>query len=561
MEKISLHKRHNMSEVDYQLEINVQQLIFEFVGGLGIFLLGIKYMGEGLQKSAGDRLRDILDKFTSNPFLGVLAGIIVTILIQSSSGTTVLTVGLVNAGFMTLRQAIGVIMGANIGTTVTAFIIGIDIGEYALPIIAAGCFLLFFFKNQKVNAIGQAVFGFGALFFGLGLMSSGMKPLRSLEVFHELTVDMSTNPILGVAIGTVFTLIVQSSSATIGILQGLFSEGAISLKAAIPVLFGDNIGTTITAIIASLGASVAAKRAAYTHVIFNMVGATVFILLLDLFTKYVLYLQSQFNLNPEMTIAFAHGSFNIVNTIIQLPFVAVLAWIVTKLIPGEDVTVEYKPKHLDPIFIQQSSTLALSQAKQEIIRMGEYAYKGLEETSFYLTTHQQKYSEMAMQIEGALNNLDRKITNYLISISSSTMSEAESAKHTALMDSVRDIERIGDHFENIIELIDYKISNKIHLTDSAYEDLNNMFDLTILTVKQAVKALEMMDREEALIVVQKEDQIDKMERSYRKKHIIRVNEGRCTGSAGIVFVDIISNLERIGDHAVNIAEEVLNEKL
>lgn len=538
----------------------MQQLIFEFIGGLGIFLLGIKFMGDGLQKTAGDRLRDILDKFTSNPFLGVLAGIIVTILIQSSSGTTVLTVGLVNAGFMTLRQAIGVIMGANIGTTATAFIIGIDIGEYALPIIALGCFLLFFFKNQKVNAIGQTFFGFGALFFGLDLMSNGMKPLRTLEVFQQLTIDMSTNPVLGVAIGTVFTLIVQSSTATIGILQGLFSEGAISLKAALPVLFGDNIGTTITAIIASLGASVAAKRAAFTHVIFNLLGATIFLLILPLFTTYIGYLQNQFNLNPEMTIAFAHGSFNIANTIIQFPFIAVLAWIVTKLIPGEDVTVEYKPKHLDPIFISQSSTLALAQAKSETIRMGEYAYKGLEETNLYLNTLQQKHSEMAMQIEGALNSLDKSITDYLINISRGSLSEADSAKHTALMDAVRDIERIGDHFENIIELIDYKISNKINLTDSALEDLNNMFDLTILTVKQAVKALDTTNREEALVVLQKEEQIDKMERTYRKQHIIRVNEGRCSGSAGIVFVDIISNLERIGDHAVNIAEEVLNEK-
>ncbi len=516
-------------------------------------------MGEGLQRSAGDRLRDILDRFTSNPFLGVLAGIIVTILIQSSSGTTVLTVGLVNAGFMTLRQAIGVIMGANIGTTVTAFIIGIDIGEYALPIIALGSFLLFFFKHKKVTAIGQAVFGFGALFFGLELMSSGMSPLRSLEAFQQLTLDMSQSPILGVVIGTIFTLIVQSSSATIGILQGLFAEGAIELQAAIPVLFGDNIGTTITAILASLGASVAAKRAAYTHVIFNLVGATVFIVFLGLFTKFIYLLQGQFSLNPEMTIAFAHGSFNIANTIIQFPFIGALAWIVTKLIPGQDVIVEYKPKHLDPIFIQQSSTLALDQAKAEIIRMGEYAYKGLEETNLYLTTHQQKHSEMAMQIEGALNNLDRKITEYLVEISGGSMSELESAKHTALMDTVRDVERIGDHFENIIELIDYKISNKVTITEQAQEDLNNMFDLTILTVKQAIKALESMNREEALAVIQKEDQIDKMERTYRKKHIIRMNEGLCTGSAGIVFVDIISNLERIGDHAVNIAEEVLSD--
>ncbi|WP_100010641.1 Na/Pi cotransporter family protein [Lentibacillus sediminis] len=542
------------------MEIDVQTLIFEFIGGLGIFLLGIKYMGEGLQRSAGDRLRDILDRFTSNPFLGVLAGMIVTILIQSSSGTTVLTVGLVNAGFMTFRQAIGVIMGANIGTTVTAFIIGIDLGAYALPIIFVGCVLLFFFKNQRITAIGQAVFGFGALFFGLELMSSGMSPLREVEAFQELTVSMSNTPILGVVIGTVFTVIVQSSSATIGILQGLYDQGAIELQAALPVLFGDNIGTTITAVLASIGTTVAAKRAAATHVFFNMVGATIGLLLLGVFTQYVTFLQGQFNLNEEMTIAFAHGSFNLVNTIVQFPFIAGIAWMITKLIPGEDALVEYKPKHLDPIFIQQSSTLALDQAKEEVIRMGDYAVQGLEETNQYLSTHQQKHSDMAMQLEGALNNLDKEITNYLINISSESLTEAESAKHTALMDSVRDIERIGDHFENILELIDYKMSNKVNLTEQAEEDLNNMFDLTILTVKQAVRALDTNDREEALAVVQKEDQIDSMERNYRKKHIIRVNEGQCSGSAGIVFVDIISNLERIGDHAVNIAEEVLGEK-
>ncbi|MEC5422242.1 Na/Pi cotransporter family protein [Virgibacillus sp. C22-A2] len=539
--------------------IDIQALLFEFIGGLGIFLLGIKYMGDGLQKTAGDRLRGILDKFTSNPFLGVLAGIIVTILLQTSTGTTVLTIGLVNAGFMTLRQAIGVIMGANIGTTVTAFIIGIDIGAYALPILAIGCFLLFFFKNAKVNNIGQSIFGFGALFFGLELMGGGLKPLSGLDAFQDLTLQMSSNPVLGVVIGTVLTVIVQSSSATIGILQTLFGEGSLTLQAALPVLFGDNIGTTITAILASLGASVAAKRAAMTHVVFNIVGTVVVLILLVPFTQYVYFLQAQLNLNPEMTIAFGHGSFNIVNTIIQFPFIGALAWLVTRIIPGEDVIVEYKPKHLDPIFIQQSSTLALDQAKAEVIRMGEYAYKGLEETNLYLTTHHQKHSEMAMQVEGALNNLDRKITDYLIDISAGSLSEHESAKHTALMDSVRDIERIGDHFENIIELIDYKISNKVNLTEQAQEDLNDMFDLTILTVKQAIKALDLMDREESLAVVQKEDQIDKMERNFRKKHIIRMNEGQCSGSAGIVFVDIISNLERIGDHAVNIAEEVLGK--
>ncbi len=546
--------------MDSSVDIDLQTLLFEFFGGLGIFLLGIKFMGEGLQASAGDRLRDILDRFTSNPFLGVLAGVIVTVLIQSSSGTTVLTVGLVNAGFMTLRQAIGVIMGANIGTTVTAFIIGINIGNYALPIIAVGCFLLFFFKNQRISAIGQAVFGFGALFFGLELMGNGMAPLQTLQSFHDLTLNMSSNPILGVAVGTLFTLIVQSSSATIGILQGLYSEGAIDLQAAIPVLFGDNIGTTITAILAAIGASVAAKRAAFTHVVFNIVGTVIFVALLGVFTTFISFLQLKLNLNPEMTLAFAHGSFNIANTIIQFPFIAALAWLAIKVIPGEDVLIEYKPQHLDPIFIQQSAALALDQAKAEIIRMGEYAIQGLEETNLYLNTKQAKHSDMATQIEGALNNLDRSITDYLVSTSRIILSEAESEKHMALMGVVRDIERIGDHFENIIELNDYKMSNKVYLSDEAMEDMNNMFDLTIATVKQSIKALELMDREDAIAVVQKEDQIDKMERKYRKKHIIRMNEGLCSGAAGIVFVDIISNLERIADHAVNISDEVLGEK-
>lgn len=541
-------------------DVDIQKMIFEFIGGLGIFLFGIKYMGDGLQKTAGDRLRELLDRFTSNPFMGVIAGAVVTALVQSSSTTTVLTVGLVNAGFMTFRQAIGVIMGANIGTTMTAFIIGIDIKEYGLPIIAIGAFLIFFFKNKKINSIGQTAFGLGALFVGLETMSGGMKPLRSLEAFTDLTLSMSNNPILGVTIGAVFTVIVQSSSATIGILQGLFGEGLMDLRAAIPVLFGDNIGTTITAVLAAIGTSIGARRAAFVHVIFNVLGATVFLILLEPFLKYVEFLQGRLNLDEEMTIAFAHGSFNVLNTVVQFPFIGLLAYIVVKLVPGEDVVVEYKAKHLDPIFIQQSPSVALDQAKEEVIRMGEYAHKGLEETSLYLNNKNNKHAEMALQIEGALNNLDKEITDYLVQLSGTSFSDAESEKHSTLMDSVRDIERIGDHFENIIELIEYKRTNKVDLTEQAMVDLNDMFDLTLVTVKQAIGALGEMDREAALAVVQKEDQIDKMERAYRKKHIIRLNEGACTGTAGIVYVDIISNLERIGDHAVNIAEEVIGDK-
>lgn len=542
------------------MELNVQQMLFEFLGGLGIFLFGLKYMGDGLQKSAGDKLRDILDRFTTNPLMGVLAGIIVTVLIQSSSGTTVITVGLVSAGFMTLRQAIGVIMGANIGTTVTAFIIGIKVGDYALPIIALGAILIFFFKNKKVQHLGQIVFGFGALFFGLNLMSDGMKPLRSLEAFHDLTVSMSSNPILGVVVGTIFTVIVQSSSATIGILQGLFAQDLVSLDAALPVLFGDNIGTTITAVLAAIGASVAARRAAATHVLFNLIGTTLFLILLVPFTALIEYLRTFMNLNAEMTIAFAHGIFNASNTLIQLPFIGALAFIVTKLIPGEDSIIEYKAKHLDPNFIQQSPTIALGQAKEEVLRMGQFAVLGLEETNKYLNTKLTKHSETALQLEDAINNLDRKITDYLVDLASSSLSEHDSEEHSILMDTVRDIERIGDHFENIVELIEYQQANKVKITESAMADLEEMFSLTISTVREAIQALDHKDKEAARHVVEKEEAIDKMERKLRKQHILRLNEGACSGQAGIVFVDIISNLERVGDHAVNIAEAVLGER-
>ncbi|WP_163581174.1 Na/Pi cotransporter family protein [Gracilibacillus saliphilus] len=542
------------------MDVNVQAMIFEFIGGLGIFLLGIKYMGEGLQKTAGDRLQEILDKTTSNPFMGVLAGIFVTVLLQTSTGTTVLTVGLVNAGFMTLRQSIGVIMGANIGTTMTAFIIGIEIKEYALPILAVGALMLFFLKNNKLSNIGLTIFGFGSLFFGLDLMGSGLKPLRDIQMFHDLTVSMSETPILGVVIGTVFTVIVQSSSATIGILQSLMTEGAIELKAALPVLFGDNLGTTITAVIASIGATIAARRAALTHVIFNLIGTIIVVTVLPLYTIFISNLQAWLELNPAMTIAFAHGIFNFSNTIIQFPFIGLLALLVTKIIPGEDTAVKYKPQHLDPIFINQSPSVALDQAKLEVIHMGKYAIKGLEETSMFLNSNSQKNSEMALQLEGALNNLDREITSYLVELSGTNFSDVERNNHSALINSVRDIERIGDHYENIIELVNYRISNKVDITEQGMIDLNEMFDLTISTVEEAVTSLENMDREAALNVVQKENEIDKMERKYRKKHIIRLNEGACTGAAGIVFADIISNLERIGDHAVNIADEVLGER-
>ncbi|QMT18800.1 Na/Pi cotransporter family protein [Planococcus maritimus] len=542
------------------MEMNWQELLFSFFGGLGIFLFSIKYMGDALQKAAGDKLRDILDRFTTNPFMGVLVGIVVTILIQSSSGTTVIVVGLVSAGFMTLRQAIGVIMGANIGTTVTAFIIGLDVGEFALPIMAVGAFLIFFIKKNQIQNIGQVIFGFGGLFFGMETMSGAMKPLRELPAFIDMTVNLSEFPVLGVAAGTIFTFIVQSSSGTIAILQGLYAENLLSLDAALPVLFGDNIGTTVTAVLAALGTSIAARRAAAVHVLFNVIGSIIFLILLVPFTAYVEWITGVLNLEAKMQIAFAHGTFNIVNTMIQFPLIGAWAYLVTKVIPGDEVLIEFKPKHLDLNFIEQSPSIALGQAKEEVLRMGKYSVQGLEETYEYLKTKSKKNAEMGYQLEDAINNLDGKITDYLVLISAESISAADSTRHTMLMETVRDIERIGDHFENIIELIDYQEANKVKLTGEAMEDLDEMFTLTIATVSKSLDALDTTSHELAREVAEQEDLIDKMERKFRKKHILRLNEGACSAQAGIVFVDIVSNLERIGDHSVNIAEAILGNR-
>lgn len=542
------------------MEIEWQSMLFQFAGGLGIFLLGIKYMGEGLQKSAGNRLRDILHTFTSTPIRAVFAGILVTALIQSSSGTTVITVGLVNAGFIGLRQAIGIIMGANIGTTVTAFIIGVDIAEYALPILAVGALLLFFFTNKRIQYIGQFLFGFGALFYGLELMGAGMAPLQKLEAFQTLMITMSDNSLLAVFVGVIFTMLVQSSSATIGVLQELFAQGALPLQGALPVLFGDNIGTTITALLASIGTTIAARRAAFTHALFNIIGAIIFLLLLSPYMAFVEWLQTVLNLDPKMTIAFAHGSFNITNVLIQLPFISVLAYIVTKMIPGEERVIDTNLNLLDTNFIQQSPAIALTQAKEAVIKVSGLAAEAVREAKGYTFTQQQNHMDYVLSLESAIDSFDHKITDYLVKVSSANLSVPESESLQWYMNVVKDYERIGDHLENIVELVEEHKSSKFHLSEGALRDLEEMFSVVLEIVELSSQAFEEKDEEKALRIMQLEGTVDEMERFFRKKHIQRMSEGACYSNAGIIFVDILSNLERISDHCVNIAEVVLGKR-
>ena len=543
------------------MSINWKEIIFHFLGGLGLFLYSIKTMGDGLQQAAGDRLRYYIDKYTSNPFFGILVGIGMTALIQSSSGVTVITVGLVSAGLLTLRQAIGIVMGANIGTTVTSFIIGFKLGDYALPMLFLGAVCLFFTKNRTINNIGRIVFGVGGIFFALNLMSGAMEPLKDLQVFKDYMVELSKNPILGVLVGTGLTLLIQASSATIGILQNLYASNLIDLQGALPVLFGDNIGTTITAIIASLGANIAAKRVAAAHVAFNVIGTVICIIFLVPFTGLIQWFESFLNLAPEMTIAFAHGTFNITNTIIQFPFIGALAFLVTKLIPGEDEVVKYEPLYLDEQLIKQAPSIALGNAKKELLHLGNYAAKAFDLSYDYIINSNEKVAEKGHKTEEAINTIDEKLTRYLISLSGEALSQKESEVLTNILDSSRDLERIGDHAEALLNLNDYLQRKNVQFSEAALEELAEIYLKTSEFVKDALESVENNDLEQAQALIERHEDINNMERVLRKTHIKRLNNGECSTQAGVNFIDIISHYTRVSDHAMNLAEKVLAEQI
>ena len=543
------------------MSINWQEIAFHFLGGLGLFLYSIKTMGDGLQQAAGDRLRYYIDKYTSNPFFGILVGIGMTALIQSSSGVTVITVGLVSAGLLSLRQAIGIVMGANIGTTVTSFIIGFKLGDYALPMLFLGAVCLFFTKNRTINNIGRIVFGVGGIFFALNLMSGAMEPLKDLQVFKDYMVELSKNPILGVLVGTGLTLLIQASSATIGILQNLYASNLIDLQGALPVLFGDNIGTTITAIIASLGANIAAKRVAAAHVAFNVIGTVICIIFLVPFTGLIQWFESFLNLAPEMTIAFAHGTFNITNTIIQFPFIGALAFMVTKLIPGEDEVVKYEPLYLDEQLIKQAPSIALGNAKKELLHLGNYAAKAFDLSYNYIINSNEKVAEKGHKTEEAINTIDEKLTRYLISLSGEALSQKESEVLTNILDSSRDLERIGDHAEALLNLNDYLQRKNVQFSEAALEELAEIYLKTSEFVKDALESVENNDLEKAQALIERHEDINNMERVLRKTHIKRLNNGECSTQAGVNFIDIISHYTRVSDHAMNLAEKVLVEQI
>ncbi|MDD4569289.1 MAG: Na/Pi cotransporter family protein [Tepidanaerobacteraceae bacterium] len=526
---------------------------FSMFGGLGLFVYGMRLMGEGLERAAGDRLKGLLEILTRNRFLGVLMGALVTAIIQSSSATTVMVVGLVNAGIMDLSQAIGVIMGANIGTTMTAQLIAFKLTDLALPAIGLGTGIFLFGRNKTQRYIGQVVLGFGLLFFGMQTMQVALKPLSKMPEFISFMANFSKTPLLGVVAGFLTTGLVQSSSATIGILQALASQGIINISMALPILFGDNIGTCVTALLSSIGTNITARRTAVFHLAFNMVGTLVFMLILPLIQMFVSFTSA----DPVRQIANAHTIFNISNTLIQLPFTFLLAKLVTSLIPGEPEIIERGLKYIDDRLLETPS-LAFAQVKKEVARMGNLALETLRDsinTFMYYDEHKDK---MAKEKELVINDLARETTRYLAMLSRTSLPDDEYNSITDLISAVNDMERVGDHAMNILELAEFRAEHRLPFSNEAIEELVKISSKVQETFDLAIFTFLHWDKSTSHKIVKNEEEIDSMEEKLRINHIKRLNEGSCNPSSGVIFLDLLTNLERVGDHSFNIASYVLN---
>ncbi|MFA6648097.1 MAG: Na/Pi cotransporter family protein [Candidatus Izemoplasmatales bacterium] len=534
---------------------------FLIVGGLGIFLYGINLMSDALKKLAGSKLKLFLEKTTNTPLKGIFVGILLTALIQSSSATSALVVGLVRAGLMTLPQAVGVIFGANIGTTFTSVLISLDIGSYAMPIMFLGAILIFFFKRKKVQQLGRVIFGFGMLFFGLDTMGGALKTLAELPQFASMLHSVGDTPILGVIVGVLTTAIIQSSSATIGILQQLYSTGGMTLIGATAIVLGDNIGTTVTSIMASVGGTSSAKRTALIHVLFNTFGTVVFFILLKPYTEFITWLSNIIGIDPtidKFTISLAHVCFNIMTVLILFWFVKQMVWLVSKIIPSKD-EIEMDEVVLDKLLLKSSPDLALENVKKAMMNMANVTRGMLEFSYNYAFENDDKAIELGNQCEEMLDSMDDKIHNYLVDIGANDLSEAQIQRVAKNIDTITDLERIGDHFDNLFEFFQERKEKKLTMHKKTKEELLNLFSIIRSQLEKSTRAYFEENLALAIEVTKTEEELDRLVKEYRKNHINRINDRSCEEINAGFYVDILSNIERIGDHCNNMAINVINK--
>ncbi|MBU1140968.1 MAG: Na/Pi cotransporter family protein [Firmicutes bacterium] len=530
-------------------------------GGLALFLFGINLMSDSLKSAAGNRLKSIIEKTTNTPLKGILVGILMTVLIQSSSGTTALMIGLLRAGLMTLPQSVGIIMGANIGTTVTAFIIGLPIADYGLVFIAFGV-VMSFIKKRKINHFGGVLIGLGMLFVGLNTMASGLKPLAATQVAESMFQTFSQNWFLGTLFGTIFTAIVQSSSAAIGVLQKLYAINAegidsIALTGAVPILLGANIGTTITAFLASLGGNVESKRAAVIHVMFNVISALFFLVILLPYEAIIQWFETKF-LKPYsmLTIAFAHAFQNITMTVILYFFIKPLIKS-AKFIVKDKVGRKIPENMFDEKLIKESPSLALEFVRKAILYMGATVKDYFDIARSYSFKENSKLVEEAYTHEMMIDTYDQKLHDYLIKISQAGLDKNDSKKLSRDLDTIKDFERIGDHLTNIVEFFNERYGESQLLSAEGANDLNELYDVLSQMLDDTLESFARIDPVIARRVVENEDVVDELEERFRYRYIERLKNGEITFIVAANYPDILSNLERIGDHLMNIASSVI----
>lgn len=538
--------------------MDTAKIIIQLLGGLGLFIFGMKMMGDGLENAAGEGLKKILEKVTKNPLMSVAVGAVVTMVIQSSSATTVMVVGFVNAGLLDLKQAAGIIMGANVGTTVTTQMVALKLDKVAPVFVFIGAMILMMAKNKKRKDIASIILGFGILFTGIGTMGDAITPLKELDAFNQVLTTLGGNWFLGLLAGAVITAILQSSSTTTTLVVVLAGAGALDIYEALPIIFGCNIGTCVTAMLATIGTNKTAHKAALIHLIFNVLGTVIFIpfLITNVFGDLILAISPS---DVETQIANAHTIFNIVNTLLLLPASGLLIKVVNSLVKGADEIETIGPKYLDERLLE-TPVIAAGQVAKETVRMANKAKTNLEVSIKAFENSDEELVNKVYENEKLINILSEEITTYLVKLSKLELSDKEKGIVAATFHVVSDIERIGDHAENIADLALQKINKKLTYSEEAIEQLNQMYDNTLSALDIAIQSYVNKDIEKAATINAIEDNIDRLQKKYRELHIKRLYEGKCNAYAGTIFLDILSNLERIGDHSTNIAESIIENK-
>lgn len=531
--------------------------IATLLSGLGLLLYGIKILGEGLELAAGAKLKVLLEKMTSNRFAAVLVGFVITTLIQSSSTTTVMVVGFVNTGIMNLTQAIGVIMGANIGTTTTSILVSLDIGKYAPIAIGIGVFLSMLTKKTTKKHIGLAITGFGMLFLGMTLMKDAMEPLASSPVFSEWLMN-ANNPFVAILIGTVITAVIQSSAASIGILQALAAQGLIPLHFAAYVIYGQNIGTCITALISSIGTKKNSKRTAVMHVLFNVFGTVIFIILTKLlpFTDWIESLTD----NTMMQLSLVHIIFNVVSTLIMFPFAdKVLVKLACLIVPDKKDSSEddFKLQFVDNLMIN-TPPFAVAQVSKEVHRMAGLARQNFSIAAEDLLNKSCDHFDEVQHTEEVINFLNHNITPILVKINSLDLSYSDAKYIGRVFHVINDIERIGDHAQNLEEAAKSRVDEGIEISTEGERELREMYETTLKLIDGSIEAFtaQILDNENAEQLSEYEASVDDMQTEFEQSHIERLNAHKCNTRAGMLFINTITDFERVADHATNIAWSV-----